>query len=100
MWRVFLTSNTASVGVEGIVNFLLRDWASGRGHERQIALRFDASTQSLPEMSLQLFLFRQGQRFDGGFDFGERAHRLKNSTALFAAARGSLCCAGARGSPC
>ena len=82
-----LTSNTASVGVEGIVNFLLCDRAPGGGHEWQTTLRFGASVQSLPEMPVQLFLLRQGQRVHGRFYFSERAHEAKDSTVPSATAR-------------
>ena len=52
------TSSSTSVGINGIVNLLLRDWASGGWHERQGAFRLLPLSQTLGEVAKQLFLLR------------------------------------------
>ena len=71
---ITFTSSIASIGVEGIVDFRLRDRGTGGRHERQTTLGHIARVQSLREMLKQLFLLRQWERVHGGFDFSKRAH--------------------------
>jgi len=47
---ITLTSSTASVGVEGIVDLLLGDGPAGGGHEGQPSLRLRIFPQSLAQM--------------------------------------------------
>jgi hypothetical protein len=51
-----LTSRSASVGVEGIVNLFVRDQVAFGGHKRQAALLLGLSVQALCQMPKQLLL--------------------------------------------
>jgi len=68
-----LTSSNASVGIKGIVNFLLRDRSSGRRHQRE-RTRLIAVPHRLLQMPEQGFLFARRQLSDGFLNFDNRAH--------------------------
>ena len=76
-----LTSSSASVGIEGIVDIFLGDGVSRGCDEWQLSLPFFLILEALSETPEQFLLLRYRQRIHGRFDLRERVHEQRLALA-------------------